>query len=162
MGKWLSQDLIGYPDGWNNFAYSKNAPICIFDLFGAAGINYITNPSISGVGGDAAIYAGVNVLVSDNTGFYVIAHGDPSGISPTSSGDRIDFNKVVNDIKNTPGYDSFDTIELIACYTGLGDDSFAKKLAEALDKKVKAPTGEIVVYSNGLYWLKNGEYKTYE
>ena len=59
-------------------------------------------------------------------------------------------------------FENKDTIELIACNTGEGDNSFAKKLADALDKKVKAPTGEIVVYSNGLYILKNGSYVTYE
>ena len=36
MGKWLSQDLIGYPDGWNNFAYCNNAPYLPFDFWGAS------------------------------------------------------------------------------------------------------------------------------
>ena len=35
MGKWLSQDLIGYPDGWNNFAYCCNQSTCTIDLYGA-------------------------------------------------------------------------------------------------------------------------------
>lgn len=35
MGKWLSQDLIGYPNGWNNFAYCNNQSICTIDLYGA-------------------------------------------------------------------------------------------------------------------------------
>lgn len=35
MGKWLSQDLIGYPDGWNNFAYCNNQSTCTIDLYGA-------------------------------------------------------------------------------------------------------------------------------
>ncbi len=35
MGKWLSQDLIDYPDGWNNFAYCNNQPTCTIDLYGA-------------------------------------------------------------------------------------------------------------------------------
>ena len=162
MGKWLTQDLIGYPDGWNNFAYCNNSILSCIDLYGAAGINYITNPTVSGIQSDSAIYSGGNVLVKDNTGFYVIAHGDKNGISNTPTSGYIDFNKIVSDIKNAPGYNDYDTIELIACNTGEGDNSFAKKLAEALDKKVKAPTGEIVVHSNGLYYLKNGKYVTYE
>ena len=36
MGKWLSQDLIGYPDGWNNFSYCGNSSLMIIDLFGCA------------------------------------------------------------------------------------------------------------------------------
>ena len=35
MGKWLSQDLIGYPDGWNNFAYYNNLATIACDLYGA-------------------------------------------------------------------------------------------------------------------------------
>ena len=33
MGKWLSQDLIGYPDGWNNLMYCNNS--LGVDIFGA-------------------------------------------------------------------------------------------------------------------------------
>ena len=162
MGKWLSADLIGYPDGWNNFAYCNNSILSCIDLYGADGINFITNPTVSGIQSDSAIYSGGNALVKDNTGFYVIAHGDKNGISNTPTSGYIDFNKIVSDIKNAPGYNDYDTIELIACNTGEGDNSFAKRLAEALDKKVKAPTGEIVVHSDGLYYLKNGKYVTYE
>ena len=36
MGKWLSQDLIGYPDGWNNFAYCCNRVTISYDYLGAA------------------------------------------------------------------------------------------------------------------------------
>ena len=32
IGKWLSQDLLGYPDGWNNFAYCNNSAIYSIDL----------------------------------------------------------------------------------------------------------------------------------
>ena len=39
MGKWLTQDLIGYPDGWNNFAYCGNSVIISVDLFGCVTIN---------------------------------------------------------------------------------------------------------------------------
>ena len=35
MGKWLSADLIGYPDGWNNFAYCNNLATIACDLYGA-------------------------------------------------------------------------------------------------------------------------------
>ena len=36
MGKWLTQDLIGYPDGWNNFTYCGNKIISYIDLLGCA------------------------------------------------------------------------------------------------------------------------------
>ena len=35
IGKWLTQDLIGYPDGWNNFAYCNNLATIACDLYGA-------------------------------------------------------------------------------------------------------------------------------
>ena len=44
IGKWLSQDLIGYPDGWNNFAYCNNLTIIAYDLYGAI-IQIDTNAS---------------------------------------------------------------------------------------------------------------------
>ena len=34
MGKWLSQDLIGYPDGWNNFTYCNNCIVANVDYNG--------------------------------------------------------------------------------------------------------------------------------
>ena len=35
-GKWQMRDLIGYPNGWNNFAYCGNMPRVRFDLLGAS------------------------------------------------------------------------------------------------------------------------------
>ena len=37
MGKWGISDIIGYPDGWNNFAYCNNDITNVVDLLGAAG-----------------------------------------------------------------------------------------------------------------------------
>ncbi len=34
LGKWMSSDPLGYPDGWNNLAYVKNHVICSFDYLG--------------------------------------------------------------------------------------------------------------------------------
>ena len=49
MGKWLSQDLIGYPDGWNNFAYCNSFVLCMIDIYGTKEINvvFITDNTIS-------------------------------------------------------------------------------------------------------------------
>lgn len=43
MGKWLSQDIIGYPDGWNNFAYCNNASTIAFDWCGALKVIFKNN-----------------------------------------------------------------------------------------------------------------------
>jgi RHS repeat-associated protein len=34
LGKWQTSDPLGYPDGWNNFAYVSNKVISTVDLFG--------------------------------------------------------------------------------------------------------------------------------
>ena len=61
MGKWLSQDLIGYPDGWNNFAYCNNDITNVVDLLGAAGhaINKVVTMTdgVTGVSFQAKILA---------------------------------------------------------------------------------------------------------
>ena len=36
MGKWQIGDIIGYPDGWNNFTYCGNKIISYIDLLGCA------------------------------------------------------------------------------------------------------------------------------
>ena len=61
MGKWLTQDLIGYPDGWNNFAYCNNDITNVVDLLGAAGhaINKVVTMTdgVTGVSFQAKILA---------------------------------------------------------------------------------------------------------
>lgn len=61
MGKWLSQDLIGYPNGWNNFAYCNNDITNVVDLLGAAGhaINKVVTMTdgVTGVSFQAKILA---------------------------------------------------------------------------------------------------------
>ena len=34
LGKWSTADPLGYPDGWNNFAYCNNWTIIAFDYAG--------------------------------------------------------------------------------------------------------------------------------
>ena len=56
MGKWLSQDLIGYPDGWNNLAYCENnATVCI-DYLGAYTITSATFSNITPVNNSEFLY----------------------------------------------------------------------------------------------------------
>ena len=35
LGKWLTADPLGYPDGWNQLAYGVNSPLDGFDFMGA-------------------------------------------------------------------------------------------------------------------------------
>jgi RHS repeat-associated protein len=40
VGKWQTSDPLGYPDGWNNFAYCNNSVTDCFDYLGAWGIQF--------------------------------------------------------------------------------------------------------------------------
>ena len=40
QGKWQTSDPLGYPDGWNNFAYVNNGVIYRYDLLGGTWSNY--------------------------------------------------------------------------------------------------------------------------
>lgn len=61
MGKWQISDVIGYPDGWNNFAYCNNDITNVVDLLGAAGhaINKVVTMTdgVTGVSFQAKILA---------------------------------------------------------------------------------------------------------
>ena len=46
LGKWPSQDPIGYPDGWNNFAYCNNIVTITYDLLGGV-LNYTSGSSVA-------------------------------------------------------------------------------------------------------------------
>jgi len=60
MGKWLSQDLIGYPDGWNNFAYCNNIANMAIDYLGTV-LSY--PPSMQGT---------IDILYSTSSGQAII------------------------------------------------------------------------------------------
>ena len=40
LGKWTTGDPLGYPDGWNNFAYCNNRTTSCFDWLGGEGISF--------------------------------------------------------------------------------------------------------------------------
>ncbi|MBR3823549.1 MAG: hypothetical protein IKJ37_18250, partial [Kiritimatiellae bacterium] len=41
LGKWLTADPFGYPDGWNQMAYCRNGVIDCFDFLGAAMVQFM-------------------------------------------------------------------------------------------------------------------------
>ena len=45
QGKWQTQDPLGYPDGWNNFAYVNNQITIYIDFLGASGVLTIHSSS---------------------------------------------------------------------------------------------------------------------
>lgn len=142
MGKWLSQDLIGYPDGWNNLAYCNNGIIDCFDLYGAAAfLNY--EPKSTSSGKDVKL--SINVMNADLSGNFIFSNLDISGYNTVfahglsrdignykkgtvldASANPISANTLSNNIKNAEGYDPELPVLLIVCYAG---ESYARDLS---------------------------------
>ena len=72
QGKWLTQDLLGYPDGWNNFAYVNNQITHCIDLLG---MNIYQVHDKEGAGG-----AGHSAWVAETTNNkYSVVDFNPKG-----------------------------------------------------------------------------------
>lgn len=140
MGKWLSQDPIGYPIGWNNFIYCSNNIISIIDYLGCLDIN-LFNQSDS-------LYLNANKIVTG--GVSVAGHGNKNGLydyrSDPQNGKYISPNELANMIKSAPGYND-KPVWLIGCNVGSGD--YAQQVADILGTTVFAPTDLVWIYPNG-------------
>jgi uncharacterized protein RhaS with RHS repeats len=67
LGKWQTSDPLGYPDGWNNFAYCNNWVISCIDRFGTDIIHIVDSDAVNINGtprGHSAMIVG-----SDETGY---------------------------------------------------------------------------------------------
>jgi RHS repeat-associated protein len=62
LGKWQTSDPLGYPDGWNNFAYVNNWVTNNYDWLGAIARHYLdTEGGISGSGHSAWVFGNNNI-----------------------------------------------------------------------------------------------------
>ena len=140
MGKWLSQDLIGYPGGWNNFIYCSNNIVSIIDYLGCLDIN-LFNQSDS-------LCPNANKIVTG--GVSVAGHGNKNGLydyrSDPQNGKYISPNELANMIKSAPGYND-KPVWLIGCNVGSGD--YAQQVADILGTTVFAPTDLVWIYPDG-------------
>ena len=98
MGKWISQDLIGYPDGWNNFTYCRNSTIAFVDKYGL----YFTYSSQ-----DTVIVSAIEKIMNSNYGknpnssFYKMYNDSGNGIHIESSDSPSNFSPYKNDYGQT-------------------------------------------------------------
>lgn len=147
MGKWLTQDLIGYPDGWNNFAYCNNSTIFSLDNMGTIVL-------------DLRSY-GYSVIDKPGS-FVLVAHGDNNIGYPIDQ--RNSSNKVLtpqetyNIIKNNGYTDGMD-IYLVVCKAGKED--FADELAKLTKSKVYASEKDVII-RNGKWDTKENDFKVHE
>ena len=108
MGKWQAQDLIGYPDGWNNFAYCGNSVLSNIDLLGCVLYYTQSNSYISNVVSNINQYCENNPnsniarLVSDP---YSSVYVDSIRIA---SGDNPDLKGTLNKFDPSPNHQYYD------------------------------------------------------
>ena len=91
IGKWLTQDILGYPNGFNNFAYCGNMPAFIYDPDGClwswvsasvGAISSVTGYAIScSLSGESISYSGITAAAAGGFvagGVFGALLGDPS------------------------------------------------------------------------------------
>ena len=116
QGKWQTSDPLGYPDGWNNFAYVNNGVIMKIDLYGTKEVVIF----VSGAGEGTFHNAGERAMNS------VYGSGNYTMFDWTQESEVKDF---INSV-----YDN-DTITLIGhSYGGDIAENAAHDTTRAIDK----------------------------
>ena len=79
MGKWGMVDPIGYPNGWNNFAYCNNRVLFYYDKYGLTGFWNDVGNFFEGVGDSHGDETGIDYLLSgSNPGFKFLSDYVPN------------------------------------------------------------------------------------
>jgi len=130
-GRWLNRDPIEEEGGVNLYNFVENNPINWVDFLGLVDLSY-TPPAETDL---TDWEKGFNT----DDKFDVAGHGNSQSMFDKNK-KPITPNKVADDIIKDPKYKPGDTVGLISCSTGAGNNSFAQKLADALAKKTGKPT----------------------
>ena len=118
QGKWQTADPLGYPDGWNNFAYVNNGVIMKIDLYGTKEVVIF----VSGAGEGTFHNAGEQAMNS------VYGSGNYTMFDWTQESEVKDF---INSV------DDNDTITLIGhSYGGDTAENAAHDTTRAIDKLI--------------------------
>ena len=64
QGKWQTADPLGYPDGWNNFAYVNNLPLCYIDIYGCVSWSTLAQGALGVLGGSVEVVASVALVAN--------------------------------------------------------------------------------------------------
>ncbi len=82
-GKWQTSDPLGYPDGWNNYAYCNNGVTSTIDYLGYIIYDLVDKEAVRGYGHSAQI---VTIRNSDGTwNGYTYDYGDGNSSSSSHS-----------------------------------------------------------------------------
>ena len=148
MGKWQISDIIGYPDGWNNFAYCGNNIIHFLDYIGTVVLDLRSYgyPVIDKPGSFVLVAHG-----SENIGYPIDQRNpiNPKVLSPQETYDIIKHN----------GYKDGMDIYLLVCEAGKED--FADELAKLTKSKVHASKKDVII-RDGKWDTKENKFEVHE
>ena len=148
IGKWQISDIIGYPDGWNNFAYCGNNVIHFLDYIGTVVLDLRSYgyPVIDKPGSFVLVAHG-----SENIGYPIDQRNpiNPKVLSPQETYDIIKNN----------GYKDGMDIYLLVCEAGKED--FADELAKLTKSKVHASKKDVII-RDGKWDTKENKFEVHE
>ena len=89
-------------------------------------------------------------------GYYdVVMHGAPKTVE--FFGERTDAKTIAEIIKKRKDYNK-ESVRLLSCSTGKGEECFAQRLADELKVEVEAPNDTIWAFKNGSYTIGKQQY----
>jgi len=139
-GRFVSRDPIGLAGGINLHTYVTNNPNRGIDPLGLVDINLFPTSE--------AIRESATRIPNPTGTFTVGGHGNSSTIVD-AAGNPISPRQMARQIQSHPCYKKGQTVVLMSCNTGAGDDSYAQRLAHELDAPVRAPDQFLWIWPSG-------------
>lgn len=141
LGRWMSRDPIGEKGGLNLYGYVGNRAVGAVDPLGLTDL-ILVSP-------EDPLYG--DLLGYNPSHFTVGAHGTSDFIQNHLSSPIVDLapQELADMIRNHPVYKPGMKVELVACSTGAGSNSFAQHLADILQTVVIAPDRAITFNYSG-------------
>ena len=156
QGKWQTSDPLGYPDGWNNFAYVNNWTTYAIDRFGQDVYVMVSSQAVYGVGHSAVI------IGNATNGYSYYSHGSGSGFSTEYGTGYSSYEEALAALQNTrtsqgkPIYD-----DGLQATTTPEQDAAAKQWAEAHKNDIYnpvPPANQCMTYAMGVLDAANVGY----
>ncbi len=129
IGKWMTADPLGYPDGWNSFAYCNNWVTNCFDRFGTD-IYHVNAPSSVPILGHSGAIVG-----NSQTGYHIFNFGSNIGVGDTANNWGTSFSTLSSALSalnvDRPGDDAFTRIQRWTSSSAQDDFAYSAMLQSA-------------------------------